>query len=227
MKICVITDIHSNVFALRAALADIDDLKPDKIICLGDIVGNGAYPEETVEIIRKRPDIECVGGNHDFIVLADLDKFPKDDIRLSMFRWQSKVLSGAAKRFLSGLKRELRFRAGEKEVVCFHYPRYKNGRFKNLIYMPGNEEVKTLFAGERGDVFLFGHEHTGSFTEIDGKFYLNFGTLGNLLEKDIARYGVVDISDNGVGYELRKVGYDDSVFRNRTEELLKDLNLKV
>ena len=43
MRYAVITDVHANVFALKAALKEIDLLKPDKIICLGDIVGGGAY----------------------------------------------------------------------------------------------------------------------------------------------------------------------------------------
>ena len=65
MRYAVITDVHSNIFALRAALFEIDKLHADKIICLGDIVGNGFYPDETVSLIRERGDIECVKGNHD------------------------------------------------------------------------------------------------------------------------------------------------------------------
>ena len=60
MRYAVITDVHSNIFALRAALFEIDKLHADKIICLGDIVGNGFYPDETVSLIRERGDIECV-----------------------------------------------------------------------------------------------------------------------------------------------------------------------
>ncbi|MBQ3219745.1 MAG: metallophosphoesterase, partial [Clostridia bacterium] len=65
MRYAIITDVHANVFALKAALKEIDELKPDKIICLGDIVGGGAYPDETVQLIKKRGDILCVKGNHD------------------------------------------------------------------------------------------------------------------------------------------------------------------
>lgn len=225
MKICVITDIHSNIFALKAAFEKIDEIKPDKIICLGDIVGNGAFPEETVEYIRKRKDVDCVTGNHDFIVLADLDKFPDDDPRLATFRWQAKVLSSASKKFLSSLKKELRFKVCGKEIVAFHYPRNRNGRFKNLVYKPTAEDIKRLFYGIDGDVFLFGHEHTGSFTELNGKYYLNFGTLGNMLEPNVARFGILTINSEGeISYELQKVEYDDSLFRTRTAELTEVLN---
>lgn len=214
MKICVITDIHSNVFALEAALRRIDEIRPDKIICLGDIVGNGAYPEETVALMRSRTDIECVCGNHDFIVLADLTKFSKSDSRLKTFIWQQRVLSTESKRFLGGLKKELRFEVDGRVVTCFHYPR-RNGRFKELIYMPTEEQLGKLFNGEKGDVFLFGHEHTGSLTRMGDKYYLNFGTLGNMLEENVARVGYVEIKNGEVDYELIKVPYDDSLFREK------------
>lgn len=225
MKICVITDIHSNVFALRAALAEIDRIKPDKIVCLGDIVGNGAYPEETVQLIKSRKDITCVCGNHDFIVLADLEKFSKEDVRLKGFKWQQRVLSTNSKEFLSGLKKEYRFTAEGLRVVCFHYPK-KGGRFKELIYLPTEEQIKQLFNGETGDVFLFGHEHTGSFTETGNKYYLNFGTLGNLLEEGFARVGVVDITQGKVDYKLVKVPYNDKIFIKRCKEINDLLALK-
>ena len=51
MKYAIISDVHSNVFALRAALSEIDKYKPDVILLLGDIVGNGFYPEETVSLV--------------------------------------------------------------------------------------------------------------------------------------------------------------------------------
>jgi len=59
-------------------LKKIDELRPDKIICLGDIVGNGFYPEETVSLLRARKDVACVKGNHDIFVTMDLKNvFPE------------------------------------------------------------------------------------------------------------------------------------------------------
>ena len=103
MKYAVITDVHSNVFALEAALKKIDELRPDKIICLGDIVGNGFYPEETVSLLRARKDVACVKGNHDIFVTMDLKNFSRSDTRLKNFRWQQKALSSASRKFLKEL----------------------------------------------------------------------------------------------------------------------------
>jgi len=66
MKYAIISDIHSNVQALNAALDCIDKDNVDEIICLGDIVGYNANPCECVEIIRQHPKIKhVIQGNHD------------------------------------------------------------------------------------------------------------------------------------------------------------------
>lgn len=70
MKLAVISDIHSNLQALRAALAAIDKRGVDAIYCLGDVVGYGADAAACVDIVRERCD-GCVRGNHDEAVALD------------------------------------------------------------------------------------------------------------------------------------------------------------
>ena len=227
MRYAVITDVHSNIFALKAALKEIDELKPDKIICLGDIVGNGAYPDETVQFIRKRGDILCVKGNHDMFATLDLSKLSPCDTRIKMFAWQQRVLTKSAKTFLESLPDKLEFEDCNKKIVAFHYPKNQRGRFKDLIYLPTEEQVKELFDKLDGDIFLFGHEHTGSLTEINGKLYLNFGTLGNMLEKDCAHYGILDVTEEKVTYKSFIATYDDTIPRKRMEEIYALLGIEI
>jgi predicted phosphodiesterase len=62
--IAFISDIHANIDALEAVLADIDNQGADEIFCLGDIVGYGAAPSECLELVRSRCSA-TVKGNHD------------------------------------------------------------------------------------------------------------------------------------------------------------------
>lgn len=64
MRYAVLSDIHSNLIALRAVLAELDDAEIDRYLCLGDIVGYGARPNQCCDLIREREAI-CVRGNHD------------------------------------------------------------------------------------------------------------------------------------------------------------------
>jgi predicted phosphodiesterase len=62
----VLGDIHGNREALGAALAYLDDQGVDQVLCVGDIVGYNADPDECVAMLRKR-EAACIAGNHDLI----------------------------------------------------------------------------------------------------------------------------------------------------------------
>ncbi|MDR3108174.1 MAG: metallophosphoesterase [Planctomycetaceae bacterium] len=74
MKRAIISDIHSNLEAFEAVLADIDSQGIKEIYCLGDLVGYGPNPIECIDIIMKRAKI-CVLGNHDQATLFDPEGF--------------------------------------------------------------------------------------------------------------------------------------------------------
>ena len=54
MKYAVISDVHANLQALETVLSRIEERPVDRIICLGDLVGYNADPNECVEIVRER-----------------------------------------------------------------------------------------------------------------------------------------------------------------------------
>ncbi|WP_276360553.1 metallophosphoesterase family protein [Daejeonella sp. H1SJ63] len=67
MKIALFSDIHANLPAFEAFLADLDSRKPDAVYCLGDLVGYNVWPNEIIEGVRKR-GIATIAGNHDLYV---------------------------------------------------------------------------------------------------------------------------------------------------------------
>ena len=75
MRIALISDIHSNLQALLAALSDIDGRGIDQVYCLGDIVGYGGSPNECVELIRQRAAVSVL-GNHDQAALNTSQGLP-------------------------------------------------------------------------------------------------------------------------------------------------------
>ncbi|MFQ5979544.1 MAG: metallophosphoesterase family protein [Candidatus Heimdallarchaeota archaeon] len=70
MKIAIISDIHGNFPALEAVKERLEEDSPDKLICLGDIVGYYPWPVECTRFIRKNCEITIL-GNHDQVVLAE------------------------------------------------------------------------------------------------------------------------------------------------------------
>lgn len=101
MRVLVLSDIHANLPALQAVLADAG--KIDAAWCLGDLVGYGPDPNECVELIAGLPNLTCLLGNHDAAVLGeiDLETFNRD-ARLSI-EWTQKVLTPSTQQFLQSL----------------------------------------------------------------------------------------------------------------------------
>jgi len=69
----VLSDIHSNYEALRAAIKALEQRGATGYICCGDIVGYGPQPNEVVECVSRLPSLRCVRGNHDLAVLGRMD----------------------------------------------------------------------------------------------------------------------------------------------------------
>ncbi len=72
MRIGIISDIHSNLEALTQSLAALERHRPDRVICLGDVVGYGASVNECCELVRKVSEVTLL-GNHDAAVSGRMD----------------------------------------------------------------------------------------------------------------------------------------------------------
>jgi predicted phosphodiesterase len=68
MKLAILSDIHSNLEALEAALEDIKNQSVDTIYCIGDLVGYGASPNEVIDLLLQNK-VKCLIGNHDYACL--------------------------------------------------------------------------------------------------------------------------------------------------------------
>lgn len=74
MPIALISDIHANLTALKAVMADIDKREIKRVVCLGDIVGYGPNPVECLDVVMERCEWALM-GNHDFAVLYEPTSF--------------------------------------------------------------------------------------------------------------------------------------------------------
>ncbi|MCA9055952.1 MAG: metallophosphoesterase, partial [Planctomycetaceae bacterium] len=70
----IISDIHGNLEALDAVLADIRTHNVDEIYCLGDIIGYGPNPRECIDLVMENCKITII-GNHDQAALFDPEGF--------------------------------------------------------------------------------------------------------------------------------------------------------
>ena len=215
MKIGIITDIHSNIQALKAILNEFDRIKIDKIICCGDIIGIGINPEETVqELLKRKNSLIAIQGNHEQYLLNGLPKEVHNSKRkmskeeIENHKWNHSKLSEQSIKFLSELKLFENVEIEEKKILVVHYPQKKDGTYKIYIKNPSIIENKEMFREYDDDIFLFGHTHMRSINKIDNKWYINTGSLGCPLNSNIAKAGLLEINNGKIKFKRIDVEYN-------------------
>ena len=179
MRLAIISDIHSNLEALETALALIASKSIDEIICLGDIVGYGANPNECLELVLKNTS-SIILGNHDeaAVNLAVAEYF--NPFARTAAVWTNKQLTPHNKKILSELPYRL-----EREGLLFVHASPYQPEWWYYIISPSNAEKN--FQHFEQPICFIGHSHVpGIFCEDDeteevvrGKrFIVNVGSIG-------------------------------------------------
>ena len=150
MRIAVLSDIHSNLHALEAVLADIVGEQPDELWCLGDVVGYGPRPNECVDRVREAASLSLC-GNHDLAVLGTIDiaEFSGDAGAAAM--WTRGVLGEGQRDWLASLEPT----AERDGVELFH----GSPRDPVWDYVLTDEIALASFDQTTAPLVLVGHSH--------------------------------------------------------------------
>lgn len=223
MRYALISDIHGNLPALDAVIADVrrrDGI--DAVFQLGDLVGYGPWPNEVVQRIRDE-GIPGVAGNYDSTVATHYqhcgckyEDARQEELSHVSYAWTLEHTSGETKAFLGALpfRIDLRPQGG-----------HASGRTITLLH--GNQALNTVYvyeertdeflakmavaAGARaGDVICFGHTHNPWHREIDGVHFVNTGSVGRPKDRDPrAGYVLLDAAPGEpVNVQFVRVDYD-------------------
>ena len=146
----VASDVHGNLEALLSFFAYLDELNPDRVVILGDVVGYGPQPNECIEEIRKR-DILVTAGNHDLAAIGENDAKRFNPFARRAIEWTKKVLSEENKFWLSAIPRIIR----ENDLIFVH------GSLRDWTseYIFDEEQASASFSILKEKVLFVGHTH--------------------------------------------------------------------
>jgi predicted phosphodiesterase len=207
MRVALVSDMHGNAVALRAALADLEARgRPDLIVSLGDVAQGGPQPRECVELLREL-GCPCVYGNSDHILVAlDFGREAATERVLRTAEWSREQLGDEGLAFLRGF--EPTVTAGR--VLCCHATPTSN----EDVVLPSTppEEVGPFDA----DAVAAGHVHEQWLRRFDRTIWFCAGAIG--VSPD-CEYAVVD--DETLAVEFRRIAFDvDELIESaRTNEL--------
>lgn len=224
MRILIISDIHANLTALEAVLADAGDI--EATWCLGDLVGYGPDPNECINRVRGLPNLVCLVGNHDAAALHQIDTDNFNPDARAAIEWTRQTLTPQAYAFLQGLP--------EKVVIDLVTLAHGSPRQPVWEYLLDTRSATLNFNYFDTPYCLVGHTHlpvvyympdesrTAHLTVPDAfmqmtlapRAILNPGSVGQPRDRDArAAYAIMDTIQNT--WEFRRVAYDISSVQKR------------
>ena len=218
MKICVYTDVHSNIEALENLMKTEDYKTADLRVFLGDAVAVCPYPNECIETILKSGDVWLM-GNHDcyFAYGLPVEEYPyfQGDKKVHQDYMRDLVKKENLK-VLKNLPREFKF---EQHGIRFHFAHFPWESETLVVNEPdlyNGDSLDRLFADVDADYIFFGHEHKSILVKTEKSTYVCVDSLG---VKHLGNYVMIEIGEDGsVTFERKKIDFD---LKKLKEEMLK------
>jgi putative phosphoesterase len=221
MRIALFSDIHANLPALESFFESLEKQQPDMVYCLGDLVGYNIWPNEVIQMIRKK-NIPCIAGNYDFGIGRSSDECGcayKTDEEKAMgqvsISYTNSIVNEANRNYLRSLpahiKLEFQLNEHKLNLLLVH----GSPRKINEYLFEDREEKSFLRMMKDTDahIMCFGHTHKPyhkilSDASGDTEAFLhaiNIGSVGKPKDKD----------PRG-GYVILHINEDSSVQRKES-----------
>lgn len=211
MKIAIISDIHSNIYALEAVLEDIENRDVDLVACTGDLVGYGTRPNEVINTIRKNRILTIMGnyddaiGNYKIVCGCDYpDPQDAEKAALSM-QFTAEETSEDNKKYLSILPKEAILSFSNKTIRLVH----GSTRLINEYLKEDSTEAKEVMETLNEDILVCGHTHIPYAKYYGEKLLVNAGSVGKpKTNNPKANYVIINMQDSSMEIEMIEVVYD-------------------
>ena len=222
-RIAALSDVHGNIAALEAVLADVTREKPDRIVVAGDLVLNGPEPAAVVAALREASaaGAAVIAGNTD-VAVADFDyaaAFPwmtdgVPDAIVAAAEWAHDALGDDGVEWLRLLPSERRIRTDDDTLVlvCHASPGSQTSGFDQNL-----DPSVTIERLARTDarVVICGHTHLPEIRDLGFKVIVNTGSAGYVFDGEpTASWALVDIDDGEVSAEIRRTEFDTLAVAN-------------
>jgi predicted phosphodiesterase len=198
-RVAVISDVHGNVSALQAVLADIQERGITRVVNLGDVIGKGPHGSEAVRLVRAACEV-TVRGNWDTSIAREAAhglpsaQWTRDELSAEDIAWLA-ALPGAFDLLVSGRRVRL-FHASQASeytrVRARHSDEEFRGMFTNTSFTGAFRAGHATKPGATPDVVGYGDIHTAYLKASRGLTLFNVGSTGNHLDAPSAPYVIIE-----------------------------------
>jgi len=195
MRVAVLADVHGNLHALQAVLDDAWAEKADRVLCAGDLVGYGPFPNEVIALLRQH-DVKCTIGDYDDAVAFDRPHPPAPWLSPAVadlaFLWTRVHLDSRTRAWLRRLLPKVRLEVGPCRLMITH------GSPRDLQESLGTETdediLREITYQTKANLIVSGHAHVPSYRVINAVIFVNAGSVGQPRDGDPrGAYALLDI----------------------------------
>ena len=217
MRTALISDLHGNIVALRAVLAQIRRSRADRIVCLGDVATLGPAPAEVIETLAEL-GCACVLGNHDAFLLDPelIRQYTETPVIVAAVDACRAALGSSELDFLRTFQATLDLEMDGATLGLFHgSPR---SHMEDLLATTSANDLDQALGQRRATVMAGGHTHVQMLRQHRGTLLVNPGGLGLPFETYVsggpprilayAEYATVDAVNGSVDVTLPRVPVD-------------------
>ena len=202
MRVAAISDIHGNLPALEAVLAEVDRERPDLMVFCGD-VASGPMPAETIDLLLTLQGARFVRGNADRGLIEQFDGKPRSDMAGPFADWCASQITRRHRDFLAAFEDSVVIEGVDglgRVLFCHASPRNDTDVF--TVKSPA-ERVRMLLAGVDANVVVCGHTHMQFDRMVDRIRVVNAGSVGMPYGRPGAYWAKL-----GPDVDLRRTDYD-------------------
>ncbi len=209
MKYLVLSDIHGNNIALDAVLEKVPKNRYDKILVLGDNVGDGPCPDK---VIKRLTDLDAImiAGNREELATQHFNGFPETQKALQWKFMRDSVgfLDLRQRDFIAKLNNQHTVKDGDISIKMVHGSPFS---VRELLYLSQPKRLDECLDFISENILLCGHNHFQfAYVGPDDKLVINPGSVGLSQKGEAFRadYAILNIHRNQYSFELNHTYYD-------------------
>ncbi len=219
MRVAVLADIHGNVLALDAVLADVERQSVDAVVVLGDLADRGPFPHKVIERVQAAAHVVLLGNTDEMFLQMDRRDVPEAWVEAEQYapvRWTYARLTQADLAFLGSLPEQHTLDVPGLPPVRFVHGSPRSN--KEPVYPDRNPHAADMLRMIDEDVLALAHTHIAWQAHAGRKLAFNPGSVGQPFGGDPrAQYALLTGRRGRWEVEQRAVDYDraalDEAFR--------------
>lgn len=215
MRVAVLSDIHANVQALEAVMADAVEQGCEHVFCLGDLALAGPSPVEVLDYVMAQPTWTVIQGNTDKMIAnygEEVKSFLEEHapIMANAIEDDVNLLDDSYRAYLEQLPPQLSLEVEGCSILLVHGSPRRND--EDILPEMPIEEIEEIISGVGEKLILCGHTHIPcGYQTNSGQTVVNVGSVGRpMTEKPRACYVVADFENGSFEIRHRFVAYDNN-----------------